>query len=110
MEPVKLVACGLAGRAVTTLAHQRPLLGAAREAQADAARKASPTGEHLKRRIHFYRAVVPKIKGQPGVYDPAAALAHIGGLEFSETGRYMQDGERLLCSWVDDPQRLVREV
>jgi hypothetical protein len=67
-----------------------------------------PPASTLKRRIHFYRAVVPKVKGQPGVFDPAAALVHIDGLEFSETGRYMQDGERLLCSWVDDPQRLGR--
>lgn len=67
-----------------------------------------PAASTLKRRIHFYRAVVPKVKGQPGTFDPAAALAHIDGLEFSETGRYMQDGERLLCSWVDDPQRLGR--
>ena len=62
----------------------------------------------LKRRIHFYRALVPKGKGQPGAFDPAAALAHIDSLGFSEKGRYLPDGERLLCCWVDSARTLGR--
>lgn len=72
-----------------------------------AARRRPPPST-VKRRIHFYRAVVPKVKGQPGVFDPTAALQHIDGLPFSTTGRYMEDGERLLCCWVEKAARLGR--
>lgn len=44
---------------------------------------------------------MPKVKGQPGAFDPHAALVHIDGLAFNMEGRYMQDGERLLCCWVE---------
>jgi hypothetical protein len=72
-----------------------------------AARRGAPANS-VKRRIHFYRAVVPKVKGQPGMFDPTAALAHISRLPFSTTGRYMDDGERLLCCWVEKAERLGR--
>jgi hypothetical protein len=55
----------------------------------------------VARRIHFYRAIVPKIKSQPGAFDPQGALKRIDSLAFNVEGKYMQDGDRLLCCWVE---------
>jgi hypothetical protein len=57
----------------------------------------------LKRKIHFYRAVVvsPRKPGVVTKFDTGAPRTRIAGLPFNDAGRYFQDGERILCAWID---------
>jgi hypothetical protein len=59
----------------------------------------------VDRKIHFYRAVLPIVKGQAKAFDPTTALARINGLAFASPGRYLQDGDRILCCWVTKAEK-----
>jgi hypothetical protein len=61
-----------------------------------------------KRKIHFYRAVVPAVKGKPGTFDPTAAFTRIDKLKFNAQGRYLQDGDRILCCWIERAAKHAR--
>lgn len=55
----------------------------------------------VKRNIHFYRAVVPLPGDRLAAFDPGPILKHIDALPFAAGGRYYDDGQRVLCVWVD---------
>ena len=59
----------------------------------------------VDRKIHFYRAVLPIVKGQSKAFDPTTALTRINGLAFASPGRYLQDGDRILCCWVTKAEK-----
>lgn len=56
----------------------------------------------IERKIYFYRANIGVDQGgQPLPFNVIPALQHIGGLQFSPAGRYLDDGDLRLCCWVD---------
>ena len=62
----------------------------------------------VDRKIHFYRAVLPIVKGQTKAFDPTTAFTRIDGLPFASPGRYLEDGDRILCCWVTKAEKRGR--
>ena len=56
----------------------------------------------VKRRIYFYRATLGRDeRNQLITLDPSRHLGALDALRFDDASAYLDDGERITCSWVD---------